>query len=296
MSLKGDSMRADGTQRWTQDSFMVCLVLAVGVHASVLFGITFGIALEPLPRLADTLDVVLVQWRSEEEPEQPDYLAQATQRGGGETTEKSRPADEVSGALPTVQQGQEALQSVQQEPERAMELREIVALETATESALQPTSIEQPEAEYPDAAQLMSQSMDMASLRPEMNRKRQWQSKIPRREFISANTRKYEFASYMSAWVAKVERVGNLNYPADLRRKKLHGDLVLTVGIHQNGSVESIEVKRSSGLQEIDRAAIDIVRMAAPYSPLPENIAERVDILHITRTWRFESSFSADGR
>jgi protein TonB len=195
-----------------------------------------------------------------------------------------------------VQQGQEALQSVQQEPERAMELREIVALETATESALQPTSVEQPEAEYPDAAQLMTQSMDMASLRPEMNRQRQWQSKIPRREFISANTRKYEFASYMSAWVAKVERVGNLNYPAELRRKKLHGDLVLTVGIHQNGSVESIEVKRSSGLQEIDRAAIDIVRMAAPYSPLPENIAERVDILHITRTWRFESSFAVDAR
>lgn len=296
MSLKGDSIRADGTQRWTQDSFMVCLVLAVGVHAAVLFGITFGIALEPLPRLADTLDVVLVQWRSEEEPEQPDYLAQATQRGGGETTEKSRPADVMSGALPTAQQGQDALQSVQQEPERAMQLREIVALETATESALQPTAIEQPEAEFPDAAQLMTQSMDMASLRPEMNRQRQWQSKIPRREFISANTRKYEFASYMSAWVAKVERVGNLNYPADLRRKKLHGDLVLTVGIHQDGSVESIEVKRSSGLQEIDRAAIDIVRMAAPFSALPDNIREHVDVLHITRTWRFESSFSADGR
>lgn len=295
MSLKGDSMRADGSQRWTQDSFMVCLLLAVGVHAAVLFGITFGIALEPLPRLADTLDVVLVQWRSEDEPEEPDYLAQATQRGGGETTEKSRPADEMSGALPTAQQGQEALPSVQQEPERAMELREIVALETEAESALQPTTIEQPEAEYPDATQLMSQSMDMASLRPEMNRKRQWQSKIPRRQFISANTREAKYASYMSAWVAKVERVGNLNYPADLRRKKLHGDLVLTVGIHPNGSVERIEVQRSSGLQEIDRAAIDIVRMAAPYSPLPDNILEDVDILHITRTWRFESSFSSDG-
>lgn len=296
MSLKANSIRADGTQRWTQDSFMVCLVLAVGAHAAILFGITFGISLEPLPRLADTLDVVLVQWRSEEEPEQADYLAQADQRGGGETIEKSRPADELSGILPTLQQGQDALQDVQQEPERAMELREIVAVETEAESALQQTAIEQPEAERPDATQLMSQSMDMASLRPELNRQRQWQSKLPRREFISANTRKYEFASYMSAWVSKVERVGNLNYPAELRRKKLHGDLILTVGIHQNGSVESIEVKRSSGLPEIDRAAIDIVRIAAPYSPLPDNIAERVDILHITRTWRFESSFAVDAR
>lgn len=296
MGLKANSMRADGTQRWTQDAFMVCLLLAIGLHAAVLFGITFGISLKPMPRLADTLDVVLVQWRSEDEPEQADYLAQAAQRGGGDTRDKQRPADELSSVLPSAQQGQDALQSVQQEPERTMELREIVSVETEAESALEQTSIEQPEAEHPDASQLMSQSMDMASLRPEMNRQRQWQSKIPRREFISANTRKYEHASYMRAWVAKVERVGNLNYPAELRRKKLHGDLVLTVGINQNGTVESVEVKRSSGLQEIDRAAIDIVRMAAPYSPLPDNIAEHVDVLHITRTWRFESSFAVDAR
>jgi protein TonB len=134
--------------------------------------------------------------------------------------------------------------------------------------------------------------MDMASLRPELNRQREWQSKIPRREFISANTRRYEFASYMSAWVSKVERVGNLNYPSDLRQKRLHGDLVLTVGINQNGTVESIEVKRSSGIDEIDRAAIGIVQMAAPYAPLPDNITEHVDVLHITRTWRFETSFA----
>ena len=98
----------------------------------------------------------------------------------------------------------------------------------------------------------------------------------------------------MSAWVSKVERIGNLNYPADLRRKKLHGDLILTVGIRQNGTVESIDVKRSSGTPEIDQAAIRIVQLAAPYAPLPENISERVDILHITRTWRFESRFGMD--
>jgi protein TonB len=63
------------------------------------------------------------------------------------------------------------------------------------------------------------------------------------------------------------------------------------VGIHQNGTVESIDVRRSSGIEEIDQAAIHIVQMAAPYSPLPDNITDRVDILHITRTWRFETGF-----
>jgi len=134
----------------------------------------------------------------------------------------------------------------------------------------------------------------LASLQPELSRQRQSVSRLPKREFISANTKEYEFASYMSAWVSKVERVGNLNYPSELRRQKLHGDLILTVGIFQNGTVESIDVKRSSGIREIDDAAIRIVQMAAPYAPLPDNITERVDILHITRTWRFEAAFGSD--
>jgi protein TonB len=95
----------------------------------------------------------------------------------------------------------------------------------------------------------------------------------------------------MSTWVSKVERVGNMNYPSELRRRKLHGDLILMVGIAKNGTVESIDVMRSSGVSEIDQAAIRIVQLAAPYSPLPHNITDRVDILHITRTWRFESGF-----
>jgi protein TonB len=281
------------SERWTHDPFMVCLVLALGVHAAVLFGVTFGISLKPLPHVADTLDVVLVQWRSEEPPDEADYLAQATQRGGGETIEKSRPSDPLSGQLPTATDGPDPQQNREQVPAAEVEVREIVALDSAAD-ALSNTAVEQPEPEFPSAEQLMRQSMNMASIKPETNERREWQSKLPRRQFISANTKEYEFASYMSAWVAKVERVGNLNYPSELRRNKLHGDLVLTVGINQNGTVESIDVMRSSGITEIDNAAISIVQMAAPYAPLPDNIAEKVDVLHITRTWRFESAFGVE--
>jgi len=287
-------MATNRDPHWTHDPFMVCLVLAIGIHAAILFGVTFGISLKPLPRLADTLDVVLVQWRSEEAPEEADYLAQAAQKGGGETTEKSRPAEPLSGALPTALDGMDTQQSVRQETAPALEVREIVAVETDSAAPLEQTAVEQPESEQPSAAELMRQSMNMASLQPEISRRREWQSKLPRRQFISANTREYEFASYMSAWVSKVERVGNLNYPSELRRKKLHGDLVLTVGINQNGTVESIDVMRSSGLNEIDQAAINIVQMAAPYAPLPDHITEHVDVLHITRTWRFETAFGVD--
>jgi len=55
--------------------------------------------------------------------------------------------------------------------------------------------------------------------------------------------------------------------------------------------VESIELRRSSGMQALDEAAMRIVRLAAPYSPLPGNISDTVDVLHITRTWKFTTGY-----
>jgi protein TonB len=273
---------------------MVFLVLAIALHALLLFGVSFGVSLNPVPRLVDTLDVVLVQWRSESEPDQADYLAQISQKGGGETTEKPRLSGLTGSHLPTPQDGQNMRQAVEQIPEPEVDVREVLAVEIETDAFVQETTVEQPEIEQANALQLMQQSLDMTSLLPEISLERQNGSKLKRKKFISANTKEYEFASYMSAWVSKVERVGNLNYPSNLRRKKLHGDLVLMVGIQQNGTVESIDVMRSSGITEIDQAAVNIVQLAAPYSPLPDNITDRVDILHITRTWRFETGFGVE--
>lgn len=279
---------------WHEDRFMLCLVLAFGLHALLLIGVHFGISLNPAPRLADTLDVVLVRWRSEEEPDKADFLAQANQQGGGESTESERPSRPVSGELPVEAQGADPQQSVQQLPQESTPEREVIAVETPQDAPVELNLMEQPDTEAPSAAALMQQSMSMASLQPQISREQPGESKLPIRKVISANTKQYEFASYMSAWVAKVERIGNLNYPVELRRKNLHGNLVLSVGIYPDGSIESIDVRRSSGIPAVDKAAIDIVTLAAPYAPLPDNIRDQLDILHITRTWRFGSRFGAD--
>lgn len=273
---------------------MLFLVLALGIHAVLLIGVHFDIDLNPAPRLADTLDVVLVRWRSEKEPDKADFLAQANQQGGGESTEMKRPSRPVSGEMPMQDKGQDALQSEQQLPQTTTPEREVIAVETQQAVPVELNLMEQPDSPVPSAARLMQQSMNMASLQPQVSREQHGESKLPRRKVISANTKQYEFASYMSAWVAKVERVGNLNYPLELREKKLHGNLVLSVGVYPDGSIESIEIRRSSGIEAVDKAAVSIVTLAAPYSPLPDNIREKVDILHITRTWRFGSRFGAD--
>ena len=266
--------------------------MALAFHAVVLLGIGFVLDFKPLTHPLETLDVVLVNWRSETKPDEADFLAQASQLGGGESQEATKPSQENTGASPGPAEGEDPLDQQEQMSSVADAAREQVLIENdQAEFTQQITSIEQPEPPLPSAALLMQESMTMAKLQPGIQRDRDSQSKLPRRKWISANTREYEFAAYMQAWVAKVERVGNLNYPEEIRRMKLTGDLVMTVGIKVDGSVESIDIQRSSGKPQLDQAATRIVRLAGPYSPLPEHINASVDVLHITRTWRFSRDF-----
>ena len=91
----------------------------------------------------------------------------------------------------------------------------------------------------------------------------------------------------MEAWRAKVERIGNINYPDEARQRELSGSLLLDVSIRPDGSVIEIVVRRTSGHKVLDDAAVRIVELAAPFAPFPSDIAREVDILHVTRTWRF---------
>ena len=276
----------------SNDRFAVSVLMALGLHAAVLLGVGFVLDFKPLTHPLETLDVVLVNWRSEAEPDEADFLAQASQQGGGESTEVSKPSQENTGASPGPVEGSDLIAQQEQMSSVADAAREQILIEDDnSEFTQQITAIEQPEPPLPSAATLMQESMTMAKLQPGIQRDRESQSKLPRRKWISANTREYEYAAYMQAWVAKVERVGNLNYPEEVRRLRLTGDVLMTVGINQDGSVESIDIQRSSGTLELDQAATRIVRLAGPYSPLPDFINSNVDVLHITRTWRFSRDF-----
>ena len=108
-----------------------------------------------------------------------------------------------------------------------------------------------------------------------------------RQKYISSRTREHKYASYMESWRAKVELVGNTNYPEIAREQKLSGNLVVNVSIKADGSILHLDVIRSSGQKVLDDAAIRIVKMAAPFAPFPDEILAEADIIHITRTWQF---------
>ena len=146
--------------------------------------------------------------------------------------------------------------------------------------------LDTPPTPLPTSRQMIERSLEMARLAAELERQTQAYAKRPKRKFVSASTKEYEFASYMRGWVARVERIGNLNYPDEARRRNLQGQLVLTVAVRRDGSVESIDVVQPSGYPVLDEAAVRTVRLAEPFGPLPET-REKIDVLHITRTGQF---------
>ena len=272
------------------DRLGMTLLLAGMLHAVAALGITFEaekLGANEIPGL----DVILVQSKSDEAPEVADFIAQANQKGGGDSEQKLRPSDLFSTPVPKPEPGiapmpVTAVEETSQR-EQALETEVLTVRRSESTVAAQPSKTAVPEAQNELNNEIARREMEMANLQAEISRTRQAYAKRPKRKFISANTKEDGYAQYMQAWVAKVERVGNINYPDEARTRKLQGSLVLTVAIRRDGSVEKVEIIQSSGEPILDDAAKHIIEIAAPFDVTPEVNGERFDVLHITRTWVF---------
>lgn len=126
----------------------------------------------------------------------------------------------------------------------------------------------------------------MASLAAELRRAQASTAGHPRKKFFSASSHDPDYEAYMRAYVARLERIGTLNFPDEARRRHLSGSVVVTVEIRRDGSLASVTTIQSSGTQLLDRAAEQTVRMAAPFPGLPHT-KDDPDILNITRTFHY---------
>ena len=262
------------------DRFALTLFFAVAAHAMIILGITFGMHEDsPPPNILPTLDITVVT-RETPPPEEADYLAQSSQDGGGNVSEKVRPTQSVPEQAPAVTPQQPAPTPAQ------------VVTTAVADRQLRQEDTPTPESEKPDltAAELIERSMEMVNLDAQLSESMQAYAERPRQIFVSARTQEYKYANYMREWVKKVERVGNLNYPDQARRQGMTGKLMLDVIMNADGTVRDISILRPSGHAVLDEAAIRIVNLAAPFAPFPPEILKEADILHITRTWEFSTT------
>jgi protein TonB len=272
------------------DRLGFALCLAIALHAAIILGISF----KQLERTqsAPRLEITLAQYRSDNGPQQADYLAQYNQQGSGSLKEKQLITSQQDALFHDANTN---ITSPQQSLSRPEQQRQRSRLQS-TSNRLKLSQQHSTEAETAQESELGPQQLEklneqIASLQARLDIQNQAYAKRPRiRRLTSVAARQSLDALYLHHWRNKIEQIGNRNYPAAARRDNIYGELRLLVALLPNGDVHRVRVLSSSGHKVLDEAAIRIVHLAAPYQPFPHDMASKVDVLEIIRTWRFEKN------
>jgi protein TonB len=268
------------------------VVYALGISIAI-HGVLLAIRFQPfdLRKMLDRgppLEVALVNARSKSKPTKADILAQANLDGGG-NTDANRQAKTPFPALQKAGTAAEVAVAAQKLDALEIEAKELMTrINGAPVPQAVPKPVEAPEpVVQPTANESMQRTLEAMRIEARVAKEMEVYQQRPKRRFVGARAEEYRFARYVEDWRAKIERVGNLNYPEAARALKLYGSLLLTVSIRSDGSVENVEINRSSGQRVLDAAAVKIVEMSAPFAAFPPDIKRDTDVLHITRTWMF---------
>ena len=272
-----------------QERLSFATAFSLLLHAFVLFGITFSVPdARNLAKKLQPLEVTLVNSQSRAKPDKATAYAQSNLDGGGNTPEEVR----AGTPFPVLGKDQNFTpeQAAQRMKSLEHEVKQLLARDQGDYLIEQQKVARKKTDSTLSGEELVQRSLEIARLEAEISRNISLYEKLPKRKRIGARTEEYRYAQYVEDWRAKVEQIGNLNYPEAARRQKVFGSLLLTVNIRADGSVESVEINKSSGQRILDAAAQKIVRLAAPYAPFPPNIRKEADILSITRTWTFTTN------
>lgn len=250
----------------------IALAISLLIHLALLSQRWFNTP-EVERRLNTPLSVVLVNASSPSPPQKAQKLAQANLDGGGLTIR------EDASVLHRAHLGADARLE-------ALEKRQKQLLSKLDTDKKQATGMRSGE----DSKQLSQAN----ALEAELARRLSPEGRLPRRAVLSASsTKTVAFAYYYDGMRQKIEAYGNTFFPR-VQGRPLYGSLVLTVSVDAEGRItnnvkgrEGIEVSRSSGIPELDRQAVAIVRAAAPFGAFPSEMRQQIDVLDWVSTFEF---------
>jgi periplasmic protein TonB len=267
------------------DPLLVALFIAVIVHIIIVLGIRFT---EPEPPIQNSrsIDVTLVSTPAKKAPKKAKFLAQANQIGAGEKTQKPQPPAQRIASLGNSQKKQvEKSEQEQVEPKAKQKLITQEKADAKVVTEKQPETTQTSESHPHLTAETLQQQIAQYGTEIRLKEQSADESKIKSVNSVSAH--QYVAAQYVKDWERKVERTGNSNYPAIAQKKNFSGTLTMDVGVKADGSIYSIRISKSSGYPELDEAAKRIVKMSAPFPALPSDLLKEVNVLVITRKWKF---------
>lgn len=113
--------------------------------------------------------------------------------------------------------------------------------------------------------------------------------KKPTIRYISIASRKNSDIAYLRRWNKKVFRVAKKYYPKEAVEKNLQGMVLMVVALDRSGKILRVRIDDSSGHQVLDDAAKRFIRLAGPFSKVPESVMRNKDELHIVLRCTFKN-------
>jgi periplasmic protein TonB len=268
------------------------LFLAALVHGVVILGVTFTAATTG-DDVAPSLNVTLVLDTEREElaADTADFIANRDQVAAGQAARGLRPTSAPSADQPTSQLGnplgadaadgtpRDETPSAEQLVSRGGGGEPVPELPQPTDA---PASAPQLAAALVQQAAPQTTALEVG-LRAELPDG----SDDARTLIATPSTRQSGLAEYLDGWRRRVERIGTANYPTALLGNLKAGRPTLEVVIRADGRLDDIVVRRSSGDKALDQAALRILRLAAPFGPLPDVIRKDYDVLRFAYEWDF---------
>jgi protein TonB len=247
---------------------LAAILIAAAVHCLLLL---IRFAPPEAPKSNQSIDISLSYTASKQAPKDAKFLGSENQQASNDNAQKPQatPKPESSGSP---QKPSTSSKKIISQPESVAKIAK-----SADSASIENRPLL--------SADILQQQISQIGERYRVSQPSAQNSKI---KFASAvSTHKYLAAQYVKDWEDKVERTGNLNYPEAARKRGESQTLTMDVGINPDGSIYSMRIVKSSGNPDLDEAAKRIVKMSAPFAELPAELLQEVNVLVITRVWKF---------
>ncbi|MBE0441774.1 MAG: energy transducer TonB [Psychrobacter sp.] len=266
-------------------SLPVAVVIAVGVHALIIFGVSFSMGSDPAAMMQDVAKVLTDNMQPNEDAH---FIANASQEGGGTIEEQLRQENDQFSPLSAEQMG---------ETQDVISLQRKVRQQRYQESYLRTTlswrqaNVESDNDSKQAQDDLIAQEerlrKQVATLEAQLSQRQQVYATKSKVVTVDSNsTTRGSAADYINTFREHVERIGNLHYPVQARAQGITGDVRLMVIISSDGNVKAIRLLESSGSTILDEAAKQSVRQAAPFGKFTEDMKDIVE-LRLIRTYQY---------
>ena len=260
------------------------LGLSVAVHAG-LVGFRFA-APEAYNRVfQDTpLEVILVNARSQERPQETHALAQVRLAGGGEGSQvrlSSSPLPPAMNADP----GMDLSATPKQiEVLKMQQMRLLTQLKD--EFAVLTRENAGDKADSPDREAKVQRHQQLARQLAQIEQRVDQTQGAARKRYISPATQEVVYAIYYDKMRRTIEYRGTLNFPEAVG-ERLYGQLTMVITVDSQGQLLSTEVAHSSGQPLLDERAVAIVRNAAPFGNFTTQMRAQADQIVVVTRFNF---------